>query len=145
MDRHPGQRDRGERLVDLEQVDVGDGHAGPCQHPHRRLDRAVQVVVGLGADQGLGQDPGPRPQAEFAGPVRVGQQQRGRPVGDLRGGARRVQAALDHRLEPGQPLPGRLAQSLVPVHHPGARAVRHGRLDRDDFPVEMSLGPRPLG
>ena len=43
----PRQHDRGEGLVALEQVDVVDGHAGLLEHLAGRVDRAVQVVVGV--------------------------------------------------------------------------------------------------
>src|SRR6185437_13324174 len=70
----PGQHDGGERLVDLEQVDVADVHAAALEHPLGGRDGTVQVVVGLVADQALGHDPGPRRQSQVTGPVGVGQQ-----------------------------------------------------------------------
>ena len=36
-------------------------HAGRSEHPLGGLHRAVEVEVGLGADEGLGDDPGARP------------------------------------------------------------------------------------
>ena len=62
---HPGQHHRGECLVDLEQVDIRRSTCRwPGQHPLGRRDRAVQVVIRLGADQALGEDARPRAQPE---------------------------------------------------------------------------------
>ena len=40
---------RGERLVDLDEVDVVDGHAGPRRAPAARLDRAEAHDLGVEA------------------------------------------------------------------------------------------------
>ena len=59
---------RGERLVDLDQVDVVDGHAGALQRLLRGLDRAVaHDLRGQAGDAG-GDDPGQRGEAELARP-----------------------------------------------------------------------------
>src|ERR1700691_1102371 len=60
----PGQHDGGESLVDLEQVDVREGHPAGREHPPGGRDRAVEVEVRLRADQALRDDPRSRPQLE---------------------------------------------------------------------------------
>ncbi len=60
----PRQRYRREGLVDLEQVQVADLHAGLLQHPGGGLRRAVEVEPRFGADECLGDDPCARPQSE---------------------------------------------------------------------------------
>ena len=45
----PGQHHRGEGLVDLDEVDVVDGHAGPGQRLAGRLDRAEAHDLGVHA------------------------------------------------------------------------------------------------
>jgi alkylation response protein AidB-like acyl-CoA dehydrogenase len=128
---HPGQRDRRERLVHLEQVDVGDRHARPLEHPRGRLHGAVQVVVGLGADQALRHDASAGPQPELVTALGRGQQQGGRAVGDLRRGPGRVQAAFHDGLQAGQGRQAGLAQPLVPADAG----------DRDDLAVEVARRP----
>ena len=61
--RRPRHDDGGERLVDLEEVDVVDRHPGVLEQPLGRLDRAVEVVVGVGADQAGRHDPSARASA----------------------------------------------------------------------------------
>ena len=59
---------RRERLVDLDQVDVADGHAGVGQGPRGRLDRAeTHDLGGERADPGR-HDPGQRGEPELGGP-----------------------------------------------------------------------------
>ena len=55
----PGEHHRRERLVDLEEVEVGDRLAGAVEHPLGRRDRAVEVVVRVGADQAVRGRSGP--------------------------------------------------------------------------------------
>ena len=146
----PAQHHRREGLVDLDDVDIAHLHAGLFQDLGGGLDRAVEVVVGLGADEGLADDAGPGPQAQCFGPVLVHPQHRGRAVGDLRRGARGVDAALDDGLEGGQSLQRRLAQALVAADEVplGGRLlvlVEHRRLDRGDLAVEPVLIPGTLG
>ena len=147
---HPGQRDRSERLVDLEQVDVAEHHAAALEHPLGGRDWPVEVVVGLGADEALGDDPGPWPQAQRPGPVGVEQQHRGCAVRDLRGRARRVQPVLEHRPELAQRLQAGLTQALVPVDGTGLPgrlvvSVQDRGRDRDHLAVEPPMRPGELG
>ena len=82
---HIAQHHRGERLVELEQVDVGERHAGPFQHLLGDVDRAGEHDRRLGADIGEGAHAGPRLQARpLAGPA-VAEQHRGGAVDDAGG------------------------------------------------------------
>ena len=144
MHAEPGQHHRGERLGDLEQVDVADDHAAAAEHPLGGGDRPVQVVVRLRPDQALGDDPGARPQPQCPGPASLKHQDRGRAVGDLRGRARGVQAVRQHRPEPGQGGQAGLPQALVAVDGAGFAGrlvigVEDRRLDGHDLAVEPSL------
>src|SRR3984957_15401009 len=146
----PGQHDGGERLVDLGDVDVAHLHAGLLEHLRRRLHRAVEVVVRLGADERLAHDAGPRPQPERLGLVFVHPQHGGRAVGDLRRRARRVDPALDDRLELAQALQRGVPQTLVlgddvPVTGRLLVLVEHRRLDAADLAIEAAFGPGLLG
>ena len=51
---HVAQHHRGERLVELEQVDVVERHAGLLQHLLGHVDRTGQHDRRLGADIGEG-------------------------------------------------------------------------------------------
>jgi hypothetical protein len=93
------------------------------------------VVVGLGADEALGDDPRPGPQALGAGDVGVHEHDGRRAVRDLGRRARGVHAVVQHRLEGGEPFAGGLAETLVAGHG----AVR-GR-DGHDLAVEPALLP----
>ena len=54
------QHHRGERFVDLEQIDVGDAHARTREHLLGHVDRAGEHDRRLGADIGEGADAGAR-------------------------------------------------------------------------------------
>ena len=144
VDLAPGHHDRGERLVDLEDVDVGHGHPRLLQHVGGGGDGTVEVVVGVGADQGLGHDPGPGTETGLAGTLLGHPQDGGGAVGDLRAVAGRVHPVGEHRLEAGQSLGRRVTGTLVPRHQralAGRSVGAHDRrLDRDDLPVEPALG-----
>ena len=146
----PAQHDRGEGLVDLDQVDVAQRHSRLRQHALGGLDRAVEVVVRLRADQCLGTQPGARLEAQRLGLGLVHEQDRGSTVGDLRRGARGVQAALDDRFERGERLGGGVAQALVAVDGElvAGQLALFGRLggdDGEDLTVEAALVPGLLG
>ena len=57
----PGQHDRGEGLVDLDQVDVVDASARPARAPCSVAGIGpVSIVDGVDAGQGEGVEAGPR-------------------------------------------------------------------------------------
>ena len=144
VDLAPGHDHGGERLVDLEDVDVGHGHAGLLQHVRSGGDRTVEVVVGIGADQRLGHDAGPGAQSGLAGALLGHPQHSCGTVGDLRTVSGVVHAFGKHRLESGQALRCRLARALVAGDHVGlarrSLSTHDRSLDRDDLPVETTLG-----
>ena len=57
----------GEGLVDLHQVDVVDGHAGPTQHLADGVDRTEAHDLGIETGDAAGHDAGQRGDAELAG------------------------------------------------------------------------------
>ena len=63
----PGQHDRGERLVDLDDVDVVHRQAGALEQALGGVDRAGEHEHGVDADEAGVDDPGPRAQAELVG------------------------------------------------------------------------------
>ena len=146
----PAEHYRREGFVDLDQVDVAQFHAGLLQHPSGGLHRTVEVVVDLGTDEGLADDPGSGLQAHSLRLVLVHPQHRCGTVGDLRRRAGGVQAAFHDRLETSQALGCGVPQTLVPAHHVALRGgllvlVNDRSLDRRDLAVEPVLVPGPLG
>ena len=144
VDAGPRQDDGREGLVDLEQVEVADRHAGLVEHPLGGVDRAVEVVVGVGADQAVELDPRSRLEAEGVGPVLVHDHERRGAVGDLGRRAGGVEAVGQHGLEAGEALERGLAEPLVGVDDAGlagrlALVVEHRRLDRRDLALEPAL------
>ena len=86
----PGQHDRGEGLVDLEQVDVVD-RSGPAllEHLLGGGDRAGEHRHRVDAGEGEGVEAGPRGEAELVG-LLLAHDQHGRgAVGDLATSCRR--------------------------------------------------------
>ena len=103
----PGQHDRGERLVDLEQVDVVDGQAGLGQHLLGGRDRTGEHHHRVDAGEGEGVEPGPRAEAELVGLLLAHDQHGGGAVGDLRGVAGGdLAVGLERRLQVGERLDG---------------------------------------
>src|SRR5215207_2704034 len=149
----PREHHRCERLVDLDQVDVGHRHAGPRQEALRRDDGSREHEDGVDADEAGVDDPRPGPQPECPGLLGGRHQQGGCAVADLRrraGGVHAVGAA--HGLQPGEGLEGGVAQALVARDGVGgarglAGVVDVGGVDGQDLRVEPALGPclrRPL-
>ena len=66
----PGQHDRGERLVDLEHVDVVDRQAGALEQALGGVDRAGEHEHRVDADEAGVDDAGPRREAERVGLAR---------------------------------------------------------------------------
>ena len=75
--------DRGERLVDLEDVEVRHRHPGAVEHLVGRVDGPVEQVVRVGPGDELVQQPRPGLEPERLGPVLVHPEHRRRAVGDL--------------------------------------------------------------
>ena len=102
----PGQRDRGEGLVDLEQADVGQTQPGPARAPSRWPGSgAVSMITGSSRGDHGGVHAGQRPQPEPRRRLRRGHQQRGRAVRDLRRRPCGDPAAVpERRLQPRQRL-----------------------------------------
>ena len=112
----PRQHDRGEGLVDLDQVDVVDAS---CPARSSTLSVAgigpVSIDHGVDAGEGEGVEAGPRGEAELVGLLLAHDQHGGGAVGDLRrvaGGDLAV--GLERRLQLGERLDGRAgADALV--------------------------------
>ena len=63
---HAGERLRGERLVELDGVDVAPADAGALERPVGRLDRADAEDVGVDGERAAAGDPGDRLAARLA-------------------------------------------------------------------------------
>src|ERR1700729_935549 len=111
----PGQHHRGERLVDLEQVDVGERQARAVRGLFGGRDHAGQHVERIRAHHGGGVNPGQRTQAQLLAGRAAGNQYRGTTVRQRRRVTGRdlpidLREALSHcgvvksRLEPGEGL-----------------------------------------
>ena len=81
----PGEDDRGERLVDLDQVDLVEREPGPAQRVRGRRDRRGEHQHRVVAAGGQMRDPGARFQAALADRTLGRDQQGGRAVRDLAG------------------------------------------------------------
>ena len=101
----PGAEHRGERLVDLERADVGDRQPGPRQHLLRWPGSApVSMMTGSTPATRDGVHPGQRRASPSSAALsRGGDQQRGGPVGDLRGVAGGDHAVLAERRASARP------------------------------------------
>src|SRR6478736_6795252 len=115
-----GQRLRGERLVDLDQVERLDRHLDPIEEPSDALDRGEEEPFWRDLGLGIADDPGERRQAmPFDGALRGDDRCRGA-IGDARrvpgrdGAHRRVAAVVavgkvEDGLEPRERFRGRVA------------------------------------
>src|SRR5690606_14185820 len=141
-----GERHRGERLVDLHDVELVDGDALPGD---RLLDRVRRL--GLQRRVGAGHhtvradltEPG---QAHFLGLLLAHHHDRGRPVGDLRrrtGGDGAVFA--ERRLEPGQRFEGGVGPDALVLEELDRVALALRDLDRNDLVGEDAVLPRRGG
>src|SRR3984885_15349736 len=96
----PGEHDRRERLVDLDQVDLVEREPGPAQRVRGRGDRRGEHQHRVVAPGGQVGDPGARLQPARQDRALRGDQQRGRAVGELarqRGGDASVDAQRAQR------------------------------------------------
>ena len=146
---HAHERLRRERLVELDEIEVADGEAGPLQRLARGRDRADAHDRRIDAGDGRRDDPGHRPQAELAGPVRLDQQDRGRAVVDARAVAGRDRAALGSEGGPqaGQRLDGRVGARMLVAIDDERVALPLRDADRDDLvgePAGLDGGHRAL-
>ena len=132
------QHDRRERLVDLEQVDVGERHAGALEHLLGHVDRAGEHHGGLRADIGERLDPGARLQAGAAAGLLVADQHGGGAVDDA-GGVAGVVHVID-RLDLGMRLHGDRIEAADLAHlHEGGLELRQ-RLHGGGRPHVLVLG-----
>ncbi len=134
------QRYPGERLVDLEPVDVVDGQAGALQCLAGRVEHRGELDDRVSRRDRQRPEPGPRDQAVLLGEVAAGDQQRRRAVAELRR-VRGSGAAVvgEHRLE-GRDFRGVEAgpDALVGVDGHAGRVVRVGG-DRDELVAEPAV------
>src|SRR3989344_5277327 len=94
---HVAKHHRGEGLVDLEQIDVTNGHARAAQGLLRGRGGTVEHQGRLAADGSVGPHPGARTQARAAAEFRRSDQDRGGPIDHAAGRARGVQ--MPHRFQ----------------------------------------------
>ena len=137
-----GQHLGGERLVDLDEVDVPDGQARPVQGLTDRLDGTQTHDLRIQSRHPGGYDPGQRGHAQFSGPGVAHHHHRGGPVVERAGvtsGDRAVGA--EHRAELAHLLVGGAGSDAV-VGGDG-RAV--GQRVGGDLPLEESASGRFLG
>ncbi len=138
---HPRQHDRGERFVDLVQVDLVELQTVLGDHALAGVDRAAEQQVRIGADQRAVAQAGARLETQlFRLALRHPQHRRGA-VRDLRRVARRMHLPFLHRPQSRQPLECAGADSLVGVDAAllaGRLAVfaQNRRVDRLDLAFE---------
>ena len=132
----------GEGLVDLDQVDVGDGQPGPGQRPAAGLDRSeAHDLRAERADPGR-HDPGQRGQAQLGGPPVAHDHHRGGPVvqrAAVAGGDGAV--GPEGRFERGDGLQRGAGPGAVVAGDHGAV----GQGDRGDLGLEDPVRDRLLG
>src|ERR1700694_446467 len=124
---------RGERFVDLDDVDVIDRHARPLERLPRRLDRSEAHDLRLQRRDAGGDDPGQRADPEILGLTVGGDHDRGRAVVErtrVAGGYPPVFS--EHWLQGGEHLHRGVRPRPVIAVHGGAVRQRHG----DDLAVE---------
>jgi hypothetical protein len=139
----PGQHHRGECLVDLDQVDLGQGHPGLVQGVRGGRDRGGEHehrVVAAGGQVG---DPGHRGQAVLADRAGRRDQQGRRAVGDLAGQGGGDPAAWAQRREGGHLVQGGVAAGALVLGHVGVGhdlGVERLGVDRADGPLVAGQG-----
>ena len=133
---------RGERLVELEHVDVGDRHAGLLEHLRDRGDRAEAHDLRPDRGDRRGDDPRPRLQAERVRPLVGHHEHRGGAVVERAGVAGRDRAlGVEGGLELDEHLRRRAGpRAVVPGD---LRAVGERRPARSRRRSGRSRGPRP--
>ena len=131
----PREHDRRERLVDLDDVDVVDGHAGLVEGVLGGRDRRGEHHHGVVAAHGQVVDAGSRCQIVFLQRAFGDDEGRRRPVGDLRGDGRGEPGTIGEDLQAGHLLHRGLARAFVDD------AVTEG----DVLVVELAVGDRGPG
>src|ERR1019366_4416165 len=111
----PCEHDRGEGLVDLDEVHVKKAHTGALQYLCRSGYRSGQHGHRVDTDDGEFDKARPRPQPEFLRPFLAHDKDSRGPVGDLRRVASgELAVRFEGRLKPGEGLDSRLgADALV--------------------------------
>jgi len=130
----PGQDDRRERLVDLDQVDGGQRHPGPVQGVPGGRDGRGEHQHRVVAAGGQVDDPGHGPQAVLADGAAGRDEQGGGAVGDLAGQRGGDPSARAQRFERGHCVQGGGPAGALVEADP---AVRH------DFWPERAVVDRP--
>ena len=135
---HRVQGHRGERLVDLEEVDVVDAEPRLLERELGGLGRSAREVSEVVRDSGLREDRGEPLAIIGLCPLLGGQHERSGAVVDAGGVARGVGSALGDRLELGQRLERRLgARALVALD--GRLALLGGHRHGGDLLREPAL------
>src|SRR5574338_384505 len=123
----PGEDDARERLVDLDEVDLVELHAGLLQRVARRRDRGRQHVDGVVGAHAQMVDARPRLEPVVLQRALGGHEQRGRAVGDLARDRRREAPTGRERLQLSHLLEARVApRSLVVAHVAERRDLARG-------------------
>src|SRR6266576_5218558 len=134
----PRRRHRREGLVDLEQVDVVDRHAGLLQRAVGRRKRGFQHDHGIAAHHGHVMNPRHRLDAERLQALFVDDHDAGGAVADLAGAGGGELAVLRDQLDVADALEaGVEADAFIDVMGVG-RTVSAGDLQRNDLVLELS-------
>ena len=133
LPRH-GQGLRGKRLVQLEEVDVGDRQAPTLQRLSNRGDWSHTHDCGIDAGARERDHLRQRCAPELTRPLGAGDDERGRAVVDSRRIAGRDAAVLlEGRLQTGECLDGRACRGMLVGVEAGRLALLLRDLDGDDF------------
>ncbi len=140
---HRDHRHAGERLVDLEQIDIVDAPARLFERLATGIDRRGGEACGRVRVRRVRHDPRDGLEAQSVGDTLPGQHQGRRTVGDRRGIGGGDRAVLGERGFQARNLRGiALERLLVLVDRLGALAP--GNLDRNDLAVEAARALRLL-
>ena len=143
-----GRRDDlgGERLVDLDEVDVVDGHAGAGEGLAAGLDRAEAHDLGVQAGDARGDDPGERREAELGGLGVAHDHHRGGAVVQRAGVAGGdLAVGPEHRLQVGEALGGGAGPDAVVAGDGDRLALVVDGVDRGDLVLPEAVLERGGG
>ena len=146
VDLGPREDDRGEGFVDFDDIEILHRHLRLLQDQLRRIDRAVEQVVGVRADADVGDDAGARLEAEGLRLFLAHPEDGRGTIGNLRGVTGGGRAAFLQGSQAGQAFQRGRARALVTGDHTGlagglAIFAEDGSFDRQDFAVEMTGFP----